>query len=265
MIEIDAPIETEWLDEYVACVRYDRPDAMNAYNEALLRGAVEAFETLDDREDVRAIVLTGAGDAFCAGVDLTDMPLTPEMDFAEYEAGLGLFQNVVRTLRGISTPVIAAVNGYALGAGCDTALACDFRITSDEGVIGETFIDVGFVPGDGGAFLLPRLIGEARAKELIFTGRKLSGEEIVEWDLAREQVAADELLDAAAAFGSELADRPPVALAESKRLVNESFDTELDDALADATRAQRICSQTRDHEEAVAAFQEDREPEFEGR
>jgi 2-(1,2-epoxy-1,2-dihydrophenyl)acetyl-CoA isomerase len=187
------------------------------------------------------------------------------MDFAEYETGLGLFQNVVRTLRGISTPVIAAVNGYALGAGCDTALACDFRITSDEGVIGETFIDVGFVPGDGGAFLLPRLVGEARAKELIFTGRKLSGEEIVEWDLAKEQVDADELLDAAEAFGSELADRPPVALAESKRLVNESFDTELDDALADATRAQRICSQTRDHEEAVAAFQEDREPEFEGK
>lgn len=265
MIEIDAPIEVEQLDDYVVGVTYDRPDAMNAYNEPLLRGAVEAFERLDDHDDVRAIVLTGAGSAFCAGVDLTDMPLTPEMDFAEYEEGLGLFQNVVRTLREIRTPVIAAINGYALGAGCDTALACDFRFTSDEGVIGETFIDVGFVPGDGGAFLLPRLIGEARAKELIFTGRKLSGEEIVEWDLAKQQVAADELLDAAVAFASELTEQPPVALAESKRLVNGSFDADLDSALADATRAQRICSQTRDHEEAVEAFQEDREPEFEGR
>jgi enoyl-CoA hydratase/carnithine racemase len=265
MIELDAPLTVEEADEHVAVVRYSRPDSMNAYNEPLLRGAVDAFEQLDERDDVRAIVLTGKGDAFCAGVDLTDMPLTPEMDFVEYEEGLGLFQNVVRTLRHIETPVIAAVNGYALGAGCDTALACDFRIVSDEGVIGETFIDVGFVPGDGGAFLLPRLIGEARAKELIFTGRKLGGEEIVEWDLAREQVAADELLEAAIDFAARLADRPPIALGESKRLVNESFDVDFERALGDATRAQRRCSQTYDHEEAVEAFREDRQPEFEGR
>lgn len=265
MIDIDAPLRIEQESEHIARVTYDRPDAMNAYNEPLLRGAVEAFKRLDDRDAVRAIVLTGAGDAFCAGVDLMDMPLTPEMDFAEYETGLGLFQNVVRTVRNIDTPVIAAVNGYALGAGCDTALACDFRIVSDEGVIGETFIDVGFVPGDGGAFLLPRLIGEERAKELIFTGRTLAGKEIIEWDLAREHVPADELLDAAIDFADQLAGRPPIAVAQSKHLVNDSFEIDLDRALADATRAQRICSQTHDHEEAVEAFQEDREPEFEGR
>jgi enoyl-CoA hydratase/carnithine racemase len=265
MIDIDAPIAVEQVSEHVAQVTYDRPDAMNAYNEPLLRGAVAAFERLDELDAVRAIVLTGAGDAFCAGVDLNDMPLTPDMEFADYEAGLGLFQNVVRTLRSIETPVIAAVNGYALGAGCDTALACDFRITSDEGIIGETFIDVGFVPGDGGAFLLPRLIGEARAKELIFTGKKLVGEEIVEWDLAREVVPAGELIDAAVAFAEELAGRPPIALGQSKQLVNESFDVGFERALTDATRAQRICSQTADHEEAVSAFQEKREPEFEGR
>ena len=265
MIKIDAPLTVEQVSDHVVVVRYDRPEAMNAYNEPLLRGAVEAFERLDEYESVRAIVLTGVGDAFCAGVDLNDMPLTPEMDFAEYEAGLSLFQNVVRTLRSIDTPAIAAVNGYALGAGCDTALACDFRLTSEEGVIGETFIDVGFVPGDGGAFLLPRLVGEARAKELIFTGRKLAGDEIVEWDPAREQVPADELLDAAIAFAEELTERPPIALAQSKHLVNESFDVDVERALTDTMRAQRICSQTHDHEEAVTAFQEDREPEFEGR
>lgn len=264
MIEIDAPLRVEQPVDHVARITYDRPDAMNAYNEPLLRGAVEAFERLDDQDEVRTIVLTGAGDAFCAGVDLTDMPLTPDMDFAEYETGLGLFQNVVRTIRGIDTPVIAAVNGYALGAGCDTALACDFRIVSEEGVIGETFIDVGFVPGDGGAFLLPRLIGEARAKELIFTGRKLAGTEIVEWNLARELIPTDSLLDAAHEFAKELASRPPIALAQSKQLVNESFDVNLERALTDATRAQRICSQTDDHKEAVAAFQENRDPEFKG-
>ncbi|WP_435349223.1 enoyl-CoA hydratase/isomerase family protein [Haloarchaeobius sp. HRN-SO-5] len=265
MIEIDAPLQVDRAEPHVARVTYDRPEAMNAYNEPLLRGTVEAFERLDERDDVRVIILTGTSDAFCAGVDLKDMPLTPEMDFAEYETGLGLFQNVVKTIRGIQTPVVAAVNGYALGAGCDTALACDFRVVSDEAVMGETFIDVGFVPGDGGAFLLPRLVGEARAKELIFTGRKLAGEEIVEWGLAREQVPADELLDATVEFASRLADRPPIAVAQSKRLVNESFQVDLDRALDAATRAQRICSQTHDHEEAVAAFREDRKPEFEGR
>lgn len=263
MIDTDAPLKIERLREHVACMTYDRPDALNAYNEALLLGAVEAFERLDANEDVRSIVLAGAGDAFCSGVDLTEMPLTPEMEFAEYERGLGLFQDVVATIRGIDTPVVAAVDGYALGAGCDTALACDFRVAGEAAVLGETFIDVGFVPGDGGAFLLPRLIGEARAKELIFTGRKLEGEEIVEWDLARE--LADDAHEAAVEFAHELADRPPVALAESKRLVNDSFDSTLEEAFGDATRAQRICAQTRDHEEAVAAFREDREPEFEGR
>ena len=265
MIETDAPLRVERVSEYVARVTYDRPNAMNAYDELLLRGAVDVFKRLDALDDIRAIVLTGAGDAFCAGVDLNNMPLTPEMDFAEYETGLGLFQNVVRTLRGIDTPIVAAVNGYALGAGCDTALACDFRIVCDDSVIGETFIDVSFVPGDGGAFLLPRLIGEARAKELIFTGRKLEGREIVEWDLAREHADETELLATAESFAERLASRPPIALAESKHLVNKSFDSALEDALSDATRAQRICSQTADHEEAVAAFQEDREPKFEGR
>lgn len=265
MSNADIPLDVEQLREHVVQVTYDRPDALNAYNESLLVGAVDTFERLDAREDVRAIVLTGAGDAFCSGVDLNEMPLTPEMDYEEYERGLGLFQDVVRTLRGIDTPVVAAINGYALGAGCDTALACDFRITSDDGVLGETFIDVGFVPGDGGAFLLPRLIGEARAKELIFTGRKLKGEEIVEWDLARERVATDDLVESATEFAETLAGRPPVALGKSKRLVNGSFDSSLEEAFADATRAQRICSQTKDHEEAVTAFQEDREPTFEGR
>ena len=263
MIEIDAPLEIERLREHVACVTYDRPDALNAYTEALLVGAVEAFEWLDAREDVRATVVAGAGEAFCSGVDLTEMPLTPEMDFAEYERGLGLFQDVVATLRSIGTPAVAVVDGYALGAGCDTALACDFRVAGEAGVLGETFIDVGFVPGDGGAYLLPRLIGEARAKELIFTGRKLEGEEIVEWDLARE--LAEDPLEAAIEFAEELADRPPIALAESKRLANGSFEATLQEAFADATRAQRICAQTRDHEEAVAAFRENRDPEFEGR
>ena len=261
----DDPVRVSRPREHVARLTLDRPDSLNAYDESLLCTLVARLEDLDADPDVRAIVLTGAGDrAFCSGVDLENMPLTPEMAFAEYEEGLGRFQNVVRTLRTIETPVVGAINGYALGAGCDTALACDIRIVSENAVVGETFIDVGFVPGDGGAYLLPRLIGEARAKELIFTGRKLEGEEIVEWDLARECVPADELLEAAEAFAAELATRPPIALGLSKALVGESFDVDLETAFEHATRAQRICAQTDDHAEAVAAFAEKREPEFTG-
>jgi enoyl-CoA hydratase/carnithine racemase len=131
--------------------------------------------------------------------------------------------------------------------------------------MGETFIDVGFVPGDGGAYLLPRLVGEQRAKELIFTGRKIEGEELVDWDLAREVVPDERLREEAVQFAATLAEQPPVAVGESKQLVNESFDVGLDQALQDATRAQRICSQTQDHQEAVQAFSENREPEFEGK
>ena len=251
-------------ENHIAVVRLSRPDAMNAYNEALLTDLVDALERLDERDDIRALVLTGDGEAFCSGGDLEELPLSPEMDFEKYERGLGLFQTVIRTLRGIRTPVVAAVNGYALGAGCDTALACDFRIASESGVMGETFIDVGFVPGDGGAYLLPRLIGEQRAKELIFTGRKVEGKELLEWDLARDVVPDGQLLNEAVQFAGTLAEQPPVALGESKQLVNESFDGDLDQALQDAMRAQRICSQTQDHQEAIQAFNENREPEFEG-
>lgn len=259
------PVRLDRPREHVARLTLDRPDAMNAYDESLLRTLVDRLEDLDTDDNVRVIVLTGAGErAFCSGVDLENMPLTPEMTFADYEEGLGLFQNVVRTLRTIETPVVAAINGYALGAGCDTALACDFRIASEHAAIGETFIDVGFVPGDGGAFLLPRLIGEAHAKELIFTGRHLEGEEIVEWDLARECVPDDELLETAEAFAAELATRPPVALGLSKSLVNESSTVDLETAFEHATRAQRICAQTDDHAEAVDAFAENCEPDFTG-
>ncbi|WP_254830565.1 enoyl-CoA hydratase/isomerase family protein [Haloglomus salinum] len=257
-------LDVEYTHEHVARILLARPDSLNAYNEALLRDLVPTLESLDEALEVRAIILTGEGKGFCAGVDLDDMPLSADQDLAEYERGLGLFQDVVATLRGMGTPVVAAVNGYAMGAGCDTALACDFRIAGESATMAETFVDVGFVPGDGGAYLLPRIVGEAKAKELIMTGKHVSGEALVEWGLARECVPDGDLQETAVEFAAELAEGPPVAIAHSKELVNEAFDVDLETAHEHATRAQRICSQTEDHEEAVQAFAEDREPEFTG-
>jgi enoyl-CoA hydratase/carnithine racemase len=155
-------------EDELRTVTITRPDSMNAMNREVLEELTNAFNEIETGDDIRAAVLTGEGEkAFCAGVDLTDMPLSAEQDLADYREGLGLFQGVVRSVRTADVPVVAAVNGYALGAGCDLSLAADFRIAGENATFAETFVDVGFIPGDGGAYLLPRLIGEANARELI--------------------------------------------------------------------------------------------------
>jgi enoyl-CoA hydratase/carnithine racemase len=253
-------------EEHLRIVTITRPDAMNAMNRAVLEELMAAFDGIEVGGDVRAAVITGEGEkAFCAGVDLTDMPLSPDQDLADYSEGLGLFQGAVRSIRTADVPVVAAVNGYALGAGCDLSLAADFRIAGENATFAETFVDVGFIPGDGGAYLLPRLIGEANARELIYSGRHVGPDEAVDLGMARESVDQEEVLDAAKEYARDLATGPTVAHHHAKQLVNESFEVDLETAFEHATVAQRQCSQTHDHEEAVEAFAEKRDPEFEGR
>lgn len=253
-------------EDELRTVTITRPDSMNAMNREVLEELTNAFNEIETGDDIRAAVLTGEGEkAFCAGVDLTDMPLSAEQDLADYREGLGLFQGVVRSVRTADVPVVAAVNGYALGAGCDLSLAADFRIAGENATFAETFVDVGFIPGDGGAYLLPRLIGEANARELIYSGRHVDAEEAVDLGMAREVVDDDKLLDAATEYARDFATGPTVAHHHAKRLVNESFNVDLDTALEHAMLAQRECSQTDDHDEAVEAFAEKRDPEFKGR
>jgi enoyl-CoA hydratase/carnithine racemase len=253
-------------DDQLRIVTITRPEAMNSMNRKVLEELSAAFDEIDVGGDIRSAVLTGEGEkAFCAGVDLNEMPLSAEQDLADYREGLGLFQGVVRSVRTADIPVVAAVNGYALGAGCDLSLAADFRIAGENANFAETFVDVGFIPGDGGAYLLPRLIGEANARELIYSGRHVGPEEAVDLGMAREAVSQDDLLDAAMDYARDLATGPTVAYHHAKRLVNESYSVDLDTALEHAMFAQRECSQTHDHDEAVEAFAENREPQFEGR
>jgi len=253
-------------EDELRIVTITRPNSMNAMNQEVLEELTTAFDEIEAGGDVRAAVLTGEGEkAFCAGVDLKDMPLSAEQDLADYREGLGLFQGAVRSVRTANVPVVAAVNGYALGAGCDLSLAADFRIAGENATFAETFVDVGFIPGDGGAYLLPRLIGEANARELIYSGRHVDAEEAVDLGMAREVVDDDKLLGAATEYARDLASGPTVAYHHAKHLVNESFDVDFDTALEHAMFAQRECSQTEDHDEAVEAFTEKRDPEFKGR
>lgn len=258
-------------DGHVAIVTIDRQDRLNAYSPSMADALRETIETLAESTDARAILLTGAGEtAFCAGMDIqTYFTMSDEDGVGSVETLLESTHNthrIVKALRQASLPVVAAVNGYALGGGMDISLACDFRVVRADAEFGQAYVDVGLVP-DAGAYLLPRLIGEARAKELIYTGERITGSEAADLGLAREAVDgdADATREAALSFARDLANGPTVTLGAAKELVNESFEVSIETALAHAIDGERTCHETQDHHEAIQAFVEDREPEFKGK
>lgn len=244
----------------VARVELARPEKRNALSlettdelrDALLRGA----------EDARCVVLTGQGSAFCAGVDLEDSPIDPDMSVEELGERLSHFQGVVRAIRTLDVPVVSRVNGPAMGAGCDIALSADFRVAAHDAILCESFVNVGVVPGDGGAYLVPRLVGEARAKEMILLGKEVSGRKAEEMGLVNDAVPAGELDAAVEGYVERIVALPPTALRENKRLVNESFSQSLDEAHEAAVEGFHESLQSADFEEARRAFREGREPDF---
>lgn len=254
----------------VAIVTIDRPDRLNAYSPSMAAALADLVEDLDADDDVRAAVLTGAGDrAFCAGMDVqTYLELSDEEGVGSVDTLLESTHEthrVVKTLRGVELPIVAAIDGYAFGGGMDIALACDFRVVHEDAELAQQYVNVGLVP-DAGCYLLPRLVGEETAKELIMTGDPVSGTEAVEMGLAREVVDGDDadVTQAALEFAERLAEGPTVAIGTAKRLVNESLEVSIETALAHAIDGERTCHETLDHHEAIRAFDEGRDPEFVG-
>lgn len=254
----------------VAVVTIDRPDRLNAYSPTMAAAIADLFDALDADDDTRAAVLAGAGErAFCAGMDIeTYLELSDEEGVGSVDTLLESTHEthrIVKTIRAVELPVVAAVSGYAFGGGMDLALACDFRIVGTDAQLAQQYVNVGLVP-DAGCYLLPRLIGEARAKELIMTGDPIGGEEAAELGLAREAIDGDDaaVFDAALAFAERLANGPTVAIGTAKGMVNESFEVSIETALAHAIDGERICHETRDHHEAIQAFDEKRDAEFVG-
>lgn len=253
----------------VAIVTIDRPDRLNAYSPSMAAALADLVADLEADDDVRAAVLTGAGDrAFCAGMDIrTYLELSDEEGVGSVDTLLESTHEthrIVKTIRRVELPVVAAVDGYAFGGGMDIALACDFRIVHEDAELAQQYVNVGLVP-DAGCYLLPRLVGEETAKELIMTGDPVDGAEAVDLGLAREVVEGDDAArEAALAFAERLAEGPTVAIGTAKALVNESFEVSIETALAHAIEGERVCHETRDHHEAIRAFDEDREPEFVG-
>lgn len=248
----------------VATLTLNRPEKYNAVNQAMHRDLQAALKEIGRDHELRALVLTGAGKAFCSGQDLGDFGAHTE-GFRVDEHIRTTFNRVALALRNLPLPVIAAVNGVAAGAGASLALACDLRMCSDQAAFMQAFIRIGLVPDTGSTWYLAHLVGVERALELAWTGRQVSADEAVRIGLAGEVVAHDDLLQVAHERAAQLAAMPTRAIGMTKRAVYRSLTVDLPDALEYEAQLQQAAVGTRDHMEGVTAFLEKREPEFVGR
>jgi len=227
-----------------------------------------ACERVNTDPVIRCVVLTGAGRAFSAGGDLTAMrdrrDLFEGSGAAIRERYRRVVHRIVRSLYGLEVPLIAAVNGPAMGLGCDIAGLGDIRIASDRASFGVPFLKLGIIPGDGGSWLLPRNIGYARAAELLFTARSIDAATAAEWGLVNRVVAHDSLMDEALAVAAQVAAQPPQALRMAKTLLRQGRDTTFDQMLEMSAAMQALAHLTEDHQEGVAAVLEKRPGDFTG-
>jgi len=257
LLEIDGP---------VAKVTLNRPDTLNALHEPLADAFVAAIEQIAGTPGVRVAVLTGAGRSFCSGGDLAMLDGFTQLTLEQGAERMYAFYNRYLQLRALPVPTIAAVHGAAMGAGACLMLACDLRIASANARIGFNFVKLGLHPGLGATALLPRVVGEARATELLLTGRTLSGTEAEAVGLAHRSVAPDQLEATAHQAALELAAAGPLAARLLKQRLNARLDPqELEKALRFEALAQSRCYQTRDFQEGITAARERRPPRFEDR
>jgi 2-(1,2-epoxy-1,2-dihydrophenyl)acetyl-CoA isomerase len=245
----------------VLTITLNRPDVLNAFNADLHRALAAGLKEAR-ADDVRAVVMTGAGRGFCVGQDLTEFREAPG-DIGERLRG-NYHPNIL-AIRALEKPVIAAVNGPAAGAGLSLACACDLRIASDEATFVPAFINIGLVPDSGSTYFVRRLLGTARAFEWMTSGRRLTAAEAHAWGLVSEIVEADRLRARSAELAAELAAMPTRGIALSKRLFDHAENATLEEQLEWEAQLQSVATRTDDFAEGVAAFLEKREPRFEGR
>lgn len=250
-------------DGTVAIVRINRPRALNAMDEAALIALRDAFETLAQSDQVRVIILTGVGErAFVAGADVKAMrDRSPEE--ARYFTRLG--QAATLAIETTPQPVIAAVRGFALGGGNELAIACDLRIAAADAVFGQPEVSLGIPPGWGATQRLPRLIGPERAKELIFTGRRVGAEEALQIGLISRVVPVESLMDTALETARTIAAQAPRAVAAAKRAINHALDNDLVAGLAYEAEVFASAFTSTDQREGMTAFIEKRPPNFTGK
>lgn len=262
------PILYDYQD-HIVTLTLNRHETRNAISDDEMIQAIEdATQKINNDRNVRAAIITGAGSAFSSGGNVKDMrdkagmfDGTPAELRDGYRNGI---QRIPRAIYDLEVPIIAAVNGPAIGAGCDLTLMCDMRIASDKALFAESFVKVGLIPGDGGAWFLPRVVGLSRANEMAYTGDPVDAATALAWGLVSQVVAPEELLPAALRLAGRIAVNPPTALRMTKRLIKESQHARLDTLLEMSASLQALAHQTEDHAEAVRAIIEKRPPQFKG-
>ncbi len=246
----------------VGVLTFNRPKALNALNARTLDEVNDVIERVLQDPDIRVLVLTGAGDkAFVAGADITQFQTMSPLQ-ARYFAEMG--QNVFFKLEHLPKPVIACVNGFALGGGCELAMSCDFIYASQKARFGQPEINLGLMPGFGGTQRLARMIGRAKAKELLMTGEMINAEQARELGLVARVLPAEQLFEETMKVARLLATRAPGILRSLKQVVNRGMDVDLKTGCALEAEAFGLCFGSRDAKEGVSAFLEKRKPEFKG-
>lgn len=246
----------------VLTITLNRPDALNAFTVEMKEALLAALKDAARNREVRVVVLTGAGRAFSAGQDLKERQ---GPDAGDLGTELRTRYNpIILAMRRLEKPILGAINGVAAGAGCSIAIACDLLVASDKASFMEAFGKVGLVPDTGSSWFLPRLVGPARAAEMMFTADSIDAATAERIGLVNRVVPADKLMDEANALAARLAGAAPIALALAKRALSRALDSNLEDALEFEAQLQSIAGRSADHKEGIAAFVEKRPPRFRG-
>jgi len=249
--------------EGIATITLNRPEALNAFSKDVVEEVLLALEDVRNDETVRVVVLTGAGEkAFSAGADIKSMVGMTSLKARELSL---MGEKLCVALENLEKPVIAALNGYALGGGLEVAMSCDLRVASETARMGQTEINIGLIPGWGGTQRLTRLVGMTKAKELVFTGKMIDAKTAEQLGIVNMVVPADKFKETVRQFALELTSKAPVAIKVAKALINKGADIGLDSALALEREGFGVVASSEDLKEGVSAFTEKRKPTFKGK
>ncbi|MCK9627420.1 MAG: enoyl-CoA hydratase-related protein [Bacteroidales bacterium] len=249
-------------DNQICTLKISNPSQLNALNSSVLKELDEAVSEIEINPDIRVLIITGEGRSFVAGADISEMS---ELD--SVAAGEFAFRgaSVFRKIELLQIPVIAAINGFALGGGCELALSCDIRIASDNAKLGQPEVSLGITPGFSGTVRLGRIVGPAKAKELIFTGRVIDSSEALSIGLVNKVCNSENLMDEVIKMASIIANNAPIAVKNAKSSINDSSDLPADDAIKNEMRLFALCFSTEDQKEGMKAFMNRTKTKFNNR
>jgi enoyl-CoA hydratase/carnithine racemase len=251
--------------EKIGTITFNRPDKLNAFSEEAFREFIEALNEMDRDNEVGVVIITGAGRAFSAGLDLDEARQGPSESSLQVVPIQGSISWIPHIMRNMKKPIIASINGHAVGAGFTIALACDIRIASEEAQLGAPFVNVGLVPELGSTYSLPRLIGIARACELVFTGKMIKAQEAKEIGLVNEVVTKDELEAATDRMATQILQAAPIPLQLAKKALYQGLDSDQVAQIQLEQLGQSTCFKSEDYQEGIKAFLEKRKPVFKGK